>query len=58
MTFYKAWLSTNKWPGGSIGEESACNAGDPDLIPGLETSARERNSKLTPVFLHGLDREA
>ena len=23
------------FPGGSDGKESACNAGDPDLIPGL-----------------------
>ena len=28
-------------PGGSAGEEFACNAGDPGLLPGPETSARE-----------------
>ena len=33
------------FPGGSDGKESACNAGDPDSIPGLE--------QLTPVFLPG-----
>ena len=26
------------FPGSSAGKESACNAGDPDLIPGSETS--------------------
>ena len=25
----------------SVGKESTCNAGDPDLIPGLERSAGE-----------------
>ena len=29
------------FPGSSTGEESACNAGDPVLIPGLERSAGE-----------------
>ena len=33
------------FPGGSDGKESACNAGDPGSIPGLE--------QLTPVFLPG-----
>ena len=28
-------------PGSSDGKESACNAGDPDLIPGLGKSPRE-----------------
>ena len=28
-------------PLGSVGKESACNAGDPGLIPGLGISARE-----------------
>ena len=30
-SFTKAW----GFPGGSDGEQSACSAGDPDLIPGL-----------------------
>ena len=30
-------------PGGSEGRESACNAGDPDLIPGLGRSPGEAN---------------
>ena len=36
-------LCLNKWdfPGGSDGKESACNAGDPGLIPGLRRSPGE-----------------
>ena len=30
------------FPGGSVGEESACNAEDPGLIPGSERSPGER----------------
>ena len=30
------------FPGSSIGKESACNGGDPALIPGLERSSEER----------------
>ena len=29
------------FPGGSVGKESTCNAGDPGLIPGLERSPGE-----------------
>ena len=36
--------------GGSDSEKSACNAADPGLIPGLETSPRTGNGNL----LHGL----
>ena len=38
---------------GSNGKESACNAGDTGLIPGLETSPGEGNQLPTPVFLPG-----
>ena len=31
------------FPGGSDGKESTCNAGDPDLIPGLGRSPGEGN---------------
>ena len=31
------------FPGGSDGKESACNAGDPGLIPGLRGSSGEGN---------------
>ena len=32
------------FPGSSVGKESACNAGDPSLIPGLGRSHGEGNS--------------
>ena len=31
------------FPGGSAGKQSACNAGDPGLIPGLGRSPGEGN---------------
>ena len=31
------------FPGGSAGKESACNTGDPGLIPGLGRSPEEGN---------------
>ena len=31
------------FPGDSDGKESACNVGDPDLIPGLEISPGQGN---------------
>ena len=34
------------FPGSSDGKESACNAGDPGSIPGLERSPGERNGNL------------
>ena len=40
------------FPDSSVGKESACNAGDPGLIPGLGRSAGEGRDRLpTPVFL-------
>ena len=36
------------FPGGSDGKESACNAGDPGLIPGLGRSLGEGNGN--PFF--------
>ena len=36
--------SKEQTPGGSDGKESACNAGDPGLIPGLERSLGEENA--------------
>ena len=35
------WLGWRGFPGISIGKESACNEGDPSLIPGLGSSPRE-----------------
>ena len=39
------------FPGGSVGKESTCNAGDPGLIPGLGRSPG--GGQPTPVFLPG-----
>ena len=39
--------------GGSDGEEFACNAGDPGLIPRLGKISWKREWQLTPVFLPG-----
>ena len=45
------------FPGGSAGKESACNAGDLDLIPGWEDPL-EKGKATHPVFwpgeFHGL----
>ena len=40
----RKWQSTPVFwgfPGGSLGTESACNAGDPDSVPGLGRSPGE-----------------
>ena len=46
------------FPCGSTGKESACNVGDPGLIPGLGRSPGEGKGYPTPVFwpgeFHGL----
>ena len=39
------------FPCGSAGQESACNAGDPGLIPGYGKIPLRRNRLPTPVFL-------
>ena len=39
------------FPGGLDGKESACNRGDPGLIPGLGRFPGEGNGLPTPVFL-------
>ena len=41
------------FPGGSEGKESACDAGDPGLIPVLGRSPAEGNDYPTAVFLPG-----
>ena len=46
------------FPGGSDGNDSACNAGDPGLIPGSRRSPGERNtlnnlSKITHLLSEG-----
>ena len=44
-------VETVSFPGGSDGKESACNAGDPGLIPGLGSWRREWQP--IPVFWRG-----
>ena len=48
------------FPGGSDGKESACNAGDPDSIPGLGRSPGEGNANLIhySCLEHFMDRRA
>ena len=41
------------FPDSSVGKESACNAGDPGLIPGLGRSLGEKNSY--PLQYSGLE---
>jgi len=40
---FRASLVAQRFPGGSEGKESACNAGDTGLIPGLGRSPGEGN---------------
>ena len=42
-TLQKAGIEGTCFPGGSDGKASACNAGDPGLIPGTGRSPGERN---------------
>ena len=41
------------FPNGSVGKESACNAGDPGLIPGSGRPLWRRKWQPSPVFLPG-----
>ena len=41
------------FPSGSDGKESACNAGDPGLIPWIRKIPWRRKRQPTPVFLPG-----
>ena len=48
------------FPGGSVGKESACNAGDQDLIPGSGRSPGEGNgypvkTTVFPVVMYGCE---
>ena len=55
-TGWRIWMKFIQgqgFPGGSDGNESACSAGDPGLIPGLGRSPGEGNGYPTPVFLSG-----
>ena len=46
-------VTQQSFPGGSAGKESACNAGDLALIPGLGRSPREGNGY--PLQYSGLE---
>ena len=45
--------NSSSFPWGLDGKESACNAGDSDLIPGSGRSPWRRAWQPTPVFLSG-----
>ena len=47
------FLLPGSFPCGSDGKESACNAGDPGLIPGSGRIPWKREWLLSPVFLPG-----
>ena len=48
---YHLVLLYRGFPVSSVGKESACNAGDPGLIPGSRKIHWRRNRLPTPVFL-------
>ena len=51
-SFYTETKGLN-FPGSLAGKESACNEGDPSLIPGLRRSPGEEKRLPTPVFWPG-----
>ena len=53
FNFYLFTFGGGNFPGGSDGEESACNAGDVSSIPGLGRSRWRREWQPTPIFLPG-----
>ena len=56
MSFTSSYRTEGCFPGGSVGKESACNAGDVrdvNSIPGSERSPGEKKWQPTPVFLPG-----
>ena len=50
---YRKTIVVRGFPGGSDGKESACNVGDPGLIPGSGRFPWRRKWHPTPVFLPG-----
>ena len=46
-------MAIQGFPGSSEVKESACNAGDPGSVPGLERFSWRRKWQPTPVFLPG-----
>ena len=59
-SFGQMWDLFVDFPGGSDGEESACNAGDPGSIPGWERSPGEGNGNPLQYCCleNSMDREA
>ena len=53
LIFWRKIGNLKGFPGGSLGKESACNAGDPSSIPGLGRSPEER--KGCPLQYSGLE---
>ena len=52
-TFTFTFIIVQKgFPGGSVGKESACNAGNAGLIPGSGRFPGGRNGQSTPIFLY------
>ena len=51
--YSRNWVGNMGFPHSSVGKESACNAGDPDLIPGLGRSTGEE--KGYPLQYSGLE---
>ena len=50
---FQGQMLIQRFPGGSDGKESACNVGDPGLIPGSGRFPGGRKRQSTPVFLPG-----
>ena len=51
--YSRNWVGNMGFPHRSVGKESACNAGDPNLIPGLGRSTGE--GKGYPLQYSGLE---
>ena len=59
-TMQETWVVLLGFPGGSIGKESACNAGDLGSIPGLGRSPGREHGNLLQCFCleNSMDRGA
>ena len=53
LSCVQLFVTLQGFPGGSAGKESACNAGDLGLIPGLGRSPGKKEWLPTPVFWPG-----
>ena len=50
MSTVSAWRKNTRFPGGSDGKESVCNAGDLGLIPGLGKSPEKETGNLPQYY--------